>query len=366
MKLLIIKANQLGDNIVFLPVVRELVSRLGANSVQLLTSPAAAALYEGILPADSLWIEPTQSLRRAWKRPWELARLTARARSFEADAVLVAFDQGNVARLLAWMSGAPVRAGVDHPSTRVNSCLTHRVDFDPTEPMPVRDWTAMRLMLDMLGVVGRDAVAEAPPRPSLRHLLIDGRKPTREARRIFIHPGASRPYKRWPLERFTELANRLSEGFEVLWSESSEEPCPAQLSPEVQRVPQAGIGDLVTQLAGCGLMIGNNSGPMNVAVAVGTPTLIFNGPSPRCWDPIWNPRRHRLLRVEKLACQPCDSAAGPQDRCTNVHERMACMDRWTVDATTDAANEHWLECWGSMPVPDEFLHPLPPLCAPIL
>lgn len=366
MKLLIIKANQLGDNIVFLPVVQELVKRLGAESLTLLTSPAAAAIYEGVVPKESLWLESTAELRSAWKRPLQMARLAKRARELEPDVVLVAFDQGNVSRLLAWMSGAPVRAGVENPQTRVNACLTHRVAFAPQEAMPVRDWAAMRLVLRALGADGHEQIPALPPRPSLAHLFAGGEKPARDLRRIFFHAGASREYKRWPHERFVELANRLSDHFSVQWSVDQNEPSEDQLSAAVERVPQGSIAELVESVAGCGMFIGNNSGPMNVAVAVGTPTLIFNGPSPLCWDPIWNSDRHRLLRVEKLACQPCDTAAGPRNRCTNIHEPMACMERWTVDAALCKALKHWQDCWGKVEQPEPAVIPQPLEKAPVL
>ena len=366
MKLLIIKANQLGDNIVFLPVVQELVKRFGAESVEVMTSPAAAALFDGLLPAENIWIEPTERVLDAWQRPWDLARLAKRARELKADAALVAFDQGNVARLLSWMSGAPLRVAVDHPTTRTNACLTHRLEFDPEESMPVRDWTALRLLLDQLEVVTTDEVASLPPRPSLVHLMPDGKKPERMPRRVFVHAGASMPYKRWPLERFVELSNRLGENYEVWWSDagaSGEET--AQLCPAVRRIGQGSIAEFVTAMASCGMFIGNNSGPMNVAFAVGTPTLILNGAATRSWDPIWNPRRHRLLRVEGLACQPCENAAGPVRRCTNVHEPMACMESWSVDGVANELHEHWEECWGAVEVPEEVLHPVPnPMLTP--
>jgi ADP-heptose:LPS heptosyltransferase len=371
LKLLIVKANQLGDNIVFLPVVQELVSRLGAESVTLLTSPAAAAIYEGLLPQENLWLEPTEELRGAWRNPLHLARLAKRARALEADAALVAFDQGNVARLLTWMSGAPVRVGVDHPTTRTNTCLTHRLEFDAQESMPVRDWTAMRLLLYQLGIAPTNEVANLPPRPSLRHLMPAGRKPEREPRRVLIHAGASMEYKRWPVERFVALANRLSQSYEVLWSQagaSDEES--VGLCDEVKMLGRGSIAEYASAMASCGMFVGNNSGPMNIAFAVGTPTVILNGAATRSWDPIWNPRRHRLLRVKGLGCQPCEHAAGPARRCGNEFEPMACMQRWSVEGVFDEIHQQWEECWGAVELSESGSRPVPDLpsvlTAPVL
>ena len=148
---------------------------------------------------------------------------------------------------------------------------------------------------------------------------------------IVIHAGASREYQRWPLRNFAELANRLAKAHPVRWilqaNDSSDD-----LVPEVERVSTATLDDLVRVIAGARLLVGNNSGPMHIAAACGTPGVIMVGPSSPRWDPVWHRERFDLLREPRLSCQPCDTATKPANRCLNVAAPLACLNRWSVDA----------------------------------
>ena len=106
----------------------------------------------------------------------------------------------------------------------------------------------------------------------------------------------------------------------------------AALSEAVQRVKTNTLDDLVRVIAGAKLFVGNNSGPMHVAAALGTPGVILIGPSSPRWDPVWHRERFELLREPRMSCQPCDSATKPANRCLNTQMPMACLNRWSVDA----------------------------------
>jgi len=160
---------------------------------------------------------------------------------------------------------------------------------------------------------------------------------------IVIHPGASREYQRWPLRHFIALANRLSETYPVRWIAQGED---AGLSSAVQRVKTSKLDDLVRVLAGAKLFIGNNSGPMHIASALGIPGVILIGPSSPRWDPVWYRERFELLREPLVSCQPCDSATSPVNRCVNTLTPMACLNRWNVDAVYAKVHELWARVYG--------------------
>ena len=84
-------------------------------------------------------------------------------------------------------------------------------------------------------------------------------------------------------------------------------------------------------MAGARHFVGNNSGPMNIASALGVSGTILNGPSAANWDPPWHGERFDLLRDPALACQPCDPLTHPANVCQNREHPMACMLRWSVD-----------------------------------
>jgi heptosyltransferase-3 len=94
-----------------------------------------------------------------------------------------------------------------------------------------------------------------------------------------IHPFSGSPRKNWPLERYRELAGRLSERMPVKWCAGPEENLEGAIR----------IGDLYA--LGCWLStarvyIGNDSGITHLAAAVGAPVVaIFISTDPRIWAP---------------------------------------------------------------------------------
>jgi heptosyltransferase-2 len=140
---------------------------------------------------------------------------------------------------------------------------------------------------------------------------------------IILNPGAFYgPAKRWPAERYAELAGRLREetGAEIGIVGSAEE---AELARRISRL-QGGIPrDLTGRtslrcLAGifslARLCVTNDSGPMHLAVATGTPTVALFGPT----DPAATGPFHQPSAVLKkdVVCWPCAYRECPFDhRC---------------------------------------------------
>jgi ADP-heptose:LPS heptosyltransferase len=201
--------------------------------------------------------------------------------------------------------------------------------------MAKTDWEVMRKAAEVMGETA--PAGDDPPPPDLGHLLDSGHR--RIARRIMIHAGASRPYKMWLPDRFVLLANELAgEGFEVVWCEEGEAP---GLDAAVQILKKGGLKEFIQAMAACGMFVGNNSGPMNLANALGIPAVIFSGPSPPKWDPFWHGEKVVNLRLADLACQPCDKISGPVNACRNTNEPMACMKRWSVEEVKRTVVDLW-------------------------
>jgi heptosyltransferase II len=146
---------------------------------------------------------------------------------------------------------------------------------------------------------------------------------------VGMAPGASWETKRWPAERFAELAARvLAGGAQVALTGSPAER--AILDEVKQRVP--GVltfaNDLPMPLLSafierCDAFVANDSGPMHIARAVGVPTLALFGST----DPaLFEFTGHAALSVD-LPCAPC-SLYG-LERCPKGHFR--CMLDLDVD-----------------------------------
>lgn len=116
----------------------------------------------------------------------------------------------------------------------------------------------------------------------------------REGPRIWIHPGAGGPDKRWPLPRFPRLASRLKRTFPgsiVFPLGEADGDLEADLFESgcvVRRFYS--LEELIGHFAEGDVYIGNDAGPTHLAALLGLPTLAVFGPTdPRVWGP-WGER----------------------------------------------------------------------------
>lgn len=321
MTLVIFKVNQLGDNVVFLPVVQALVAALKEWKIVVVTSPVAARLYEVCCPGVAVKTFATAEFNGAWRHPLRLGRIAAEIRGLGPDACLLGDDQGSVAHLLARLGGARVNVGPRTERVRLNALLPDRVPQVAGEHVAAHNWRIADRLLQRLELPG------LPPGVPPPDLGAFGRE---DHGAVLIHAGASRAYKRWPVERFVELANRIQEKHPVIWIGQD---CPEEqaLAADVRRQSVGTLDGFIRLMAGARHFVGNNSGPMNIASALGVSGTILNGPSAANWDPPWHGERFDLLRDPALACQPCDPLTHPANVCQNREHPMACMLRWSVD-----------------------------------
>ncbi len=140
----------------------------------------------------------------------------------------------------------------------------------------------------------------------LKTLQIDRERPL-----IAIHPGSPIPTKRWMLDRYAELTDWLiaRKRAQILFVGVEDE---MPIITEIQRLMQAESINVagkttLTQLASilhtCNMFIGNDSGPMHLAAAVGTPTIGLYGPGdPTRFGPVGT--MCQTIR-RKTDCPPC-------------------------------------------------------------
>jgi ADP-heptose:LPS heptosyltransferase len=104
--------------------------------------------------------------------------------------------------------------------------------------------------------------------------------PARNREGAVIHPFSGSQRKNWPLERYRELADKLSPTLPVKWCAGPEEYLPEAAIRTVN------LYELACRLARVRVYIGNDSGIAHLAAAVGTPVVVLFGPTdPRVWAP---------------------------------------------------------------------------------
>lgn len=126
--------------------------------------------------------------------------------------------------------------------------------------------------------------------------------------RIGIFPGSNASSRRWDADRFAELVARLAgEGVQVVvFGGSGERELTARVAGRAA-FDAGGRTDLpllAAGLASCDLLVTNDSGPMHLAAAVGTPTVsLWGAGDPASTGPLG--AGHVLMRHPELPCVPC-------------------------------------------------------------
>ena len=172
---------------------------------------------------------------------------------------------------LPWVAGAKRRYGFERSAIREKPAalfINQHIAVDTTKH--VVDWN-MQLAS---GVAGRELPMQeidftpfaADPEAKLREL----------AGRVVILPGAGRPEKLWPVERFRELAQALGDDVVVAWGPGERDLAEAIEAP---LAPPTNLRELAELLRTAKLVIGGDTGPLHLADALGTPVIGLYGPT---------------------------------------------------------------------------------------
>lgn len=315
MRALVIQTAFAGDVILTTPLLTALHNQTGAR-IDVVCIPATAVLLTGH-PAlhDVIAYD-----KRGGDSLLRLGRLL-RTRRYD---VCISPHRSLRSALLARMSGAPTRISYDRSAG--GFLYTHRVAYDATAH-------EVRRCLDLLHPLGIDTQS-SPDAPSL---------PLREAHhaeaaRLLDEEGVTRPFvclapgsvwatKRWTEEGFIATGIALARDYAVvLLGGADDRDLCARIAAAITAetvTAEAGVGATVVSVAGCisfpgsaallaraRLLISNDSAPVHLASAVGTPVVeIFGATVPSFGFTPWGVP-HETVDVGALPCRPCGIHGG--------------------------------------------------------
>jgi ADP-heptose:LPS heptosyltransferase len=273
---LVLRALGLGDALTGLPALRGL-RRLHPGRPLLLAAPAAVGgwlagmgVVDGVVPTDGLDAAPPGT----HLGPHDAVDLHGRGP--ESHRLLLA---GRPRSLL----GFAVPGLCDGPQWRPDE---HEVDR----------WC--RLVRHAGGTCG-------PRDLRLTELLSVRTGPGRApGAPVVLHPGAASGSRRWPAERWAELARRVRRrGGQVLVTGSPAERGLAEdvagragLPPGSVVAGSTGLDALARLLHRCGAVVCGDTGVAHLATALRVPSVLLFGPvSPRLWGPVVDVDRHVVL-----------------------------------------------------------------------
>lgn len=340
MKILVRANNWVGDAVMAIPALEAIRKRWPEAEIAMLARPWVADIYRGQAYIDRLMMYDRRQQHRGF---WGRERFARELRREKFDvAVLLqnAFD----AAWLVWRARIPERIGYARDGR--SWLLTQAVRVPRPGEIPGQEAYYYLELLRRAGWIAElpvvDRIVLRVPDDSRRRaeqmLLAAGSRAG--AMRVALGAGAAAgPARCWLQERYAALADHLIDAYDadvILFGappekEMAERIIGAMRGRALNLVGATQIGDLPGLLASCGLFIGNDSGAMHVAGAVGLPVVGIFGPSdPQGTSPLTP--RFTLVR-EPVSCSPCMLRDCPIDH--------RCMTRIPVERVFAAAQE-WL------------------------
>lgn len=280
-RVLLVRLSALGDAIHGLPVACALRHSIPNVVTGWVVEGRTADLLEGHPAIDHVIRTP-----RGWlKSPRAVLDLRRRLRELRFD---IAIDLQCLTKsaIAARLSGARRRMGMAGEDGREASRWLHN-DLVEVQGEHVVD--RYLSMLRPLGIKTPSVRFDLPEQPAdaqtaRQFLASHGLTPGCFA---ILNPGAGWPSKIWPAERYGEVAQRLAADHGLpsiaAWGGSAEktlgEAIVAASGGAARLAPPTTVNELAALCRRAALFVGSDTGPMHLAVAVGTPTVSLHGTS---------------------------------------------------------------------------------------
>jgi heptosyltransferase-1 len=303
--ILVIDFGQMGDVMLSLPALAALRQRFPRARITVAVGKPGRQIVELAACADEVLVVDRVALRDGFAPAslFRIARIVkeVRRRGFDFVVDLHSLSETN---LLGYLSGAPHRLY----SRRPGRSLDFLSNFRPAAPVEDREKHAVERYLDVLAPLHVGEVSRAPRLPLREDAgravaqLFRKLKIVSDAPLVGVFPGAGNPSREWGLERFAGIAERVArnDGLRTVVFLGPEERARAReiraaFPPRTTSVVEKlDIAQLACALARMSVLVSNDTGPVHVAAAVGTPVVVMIGrPTRDGYEPVG--ARHRVI-----------------------------------------------------------------------
>ncbi len=326
MKLMIRATNWVGDAIMALPALRAVRRKYPDAQISIVARPYVAEIYRGQGVADELIPYDPAGVHRGWSG---LEKLATELRVQKFDVALL-LQNAFAAAWLACRARIPQRIGYARNGRSL--LLTRAIPVPKPGEIPAHEkfyYLELVRRAGWLEQLHDDThitllVPEAARQRALQTLSEAGARSN--GLRVAVGAGASYgSAKCWPPDRFAKALNSFlshRDADVILFGTPGETPVTDAIAAELRQSPinltgKTSIGELPALLSQCHLFLGNDSGAMHVAAAVGLPVVAIFGPTdPEGTSPV---TPCATIVHQKPYCSPCFLRRCPTDhRCMNA------------------------------------------------
>jgi lipopolysaccharide heptosyltransferase II len=339
-KILCVRLDNLGDVLMSTPAMRALAQRFPQARLSLLASGSGAALapflpdIHELIVYDAPWVKQVDAGEVVTDLDM-LQRL--RAGAFDAAVIFTVYSQSALpAALFCRMAGIPrvLAHARENPYALIDEWARDSLPADGGRHEVQRQ-------LDLVAKLGARATdprlifaLREQDRQGMRDKLIaHGVDPAGEL--IVVHPGATAASRRYPAEYFALAVRRLARHAKqrLLLTGTAAEHLLAQtigqasLAAPVNLAGALSLGEFAALIEAATVLVSNNSSPVHIAAAMGTPVVDLYALT----NPQHTPWRvpHRLL-YHDVPCRYCYHSICPQGH-------QACLRGVEPDAVVAAA-----------------------------
>jgi heptosyltransferase I len=304
-RILIIKPSAIGDVVHALPVLPRLRKLWPEATISWMITPPCAGLVERHPMVDEVIIFERKRWGRSWYSPGALGELAGFIRKLRKKEFDLVIDLQGLMRS-AWVgmaSGAPRRIGF------ANARELAPIFYSELVECSWKNDHAVQRYLKMASALG----CSEGPAEFVFAVDDDDRKYIQEkipagTEYAVMLPGANWQTKRWPAKKYAALVKPLKERFGLetaISGSSADTEIGRQIPAKFDLVGKTNLRQIVALLERARLVIGNDTGPMHMAAAMGIPLISPYGPTdPKRTGPF--ERESSVVRLE-LPCSPCYS-----------------------------------------------------------
>lgn len=333
-KILIVRLDRMGDVVLSTPVIKTVREAYPDSYIAFMVRPVCRDIVEGSPYLDEVIIYDKEGGEKGLIGNAKFI-LGLKRKKFDTAIVLHPTTRTH---LVAFLAGIRERVGYDR---KMGFLLTKRIPH--LKHLGLRheiDYT-----LDLLRYIGLE------PKVKELYMPINSRSEEKVAdifkrhgvkesdKVVVINPSASCVSKRWSAERFAKVADKLAEhrGARIIIISGvsdknfGDNVANAMRKSRVNLSGKTSVGDVASLLKHSSLFISNDSGPVHIACAVGTPVIAIFGRSDRGLSPLrWGPTGEGDIVLHKDAgCGLCLAH--------NCKSGFKCLKAVTVEDVLGAA-----------------------------
>ncbi|MEN6383648.1 MAG: glycosyltransferase family 9 protein [Phycisphaerales bacterium] len=355
--ILFVKLAEQGATVLADSAIRKAVGMVGRENVYFLVFQQNRFILDvmNLIPEENVITINEKNLATVF---FDIFKAVFRMRKLHIDAAINFEFFARSSAILTYLSGAKIRAGLhsfSDESPYQGDLMTHRIVYNPhlhtsqmfetmVEAIKQKPEDLPRLDIEVpkLTPVQSRFIADSREMEEFRKIVTKETQATEFSPLVLINANASDmlPLRKWPSERYEELAKRLVARFpslHIAFTGSSEEsPRACEIVRNINSprcfsmTGKTTLRQLMMLYNMADILITNDSGPAHFAALTDIQVITLFGPeTPKLFGAIG---AHSHILWKGLPCSPCVSAYNNRN---SVCKDNVCMQRISVDEVFD-------------------------------